>query len=288
MARRLQSRLTPYFVILPGGLWLAIFFIIPMIAMVSLSLQTGDYVNGFSQTWHWQNYTEALTNYHPQLIRSLWYGAVSTILQVIIAFPVAYWIAFRGGTRKSIYLFLLLLPFFVSFVLRTKSWQFMLSDNGMILGTLKHWNLLPESFHVLATSPAVILGLTYNYLPFMVLPIYIALERIDPRQIEASYDLYATRFAAFRRVIFPLSLPGIFAGVVITFVPVSSDYVNATILGGATNTMIGTVIQNQYLRDQQPPTATALSFVLMATLLIFIFSYAKALGTEDVLEATAG
>jgi spermidine/putrescine transport system permease protein len=287
MGRRLQARLTPYFIILPGGLWLAIFFIVPMVAMVSLSLQTGNYVDGFSQTWHWQNYTDAWQNYHPQLIRSLWYGAISTILQIIIAYPIAYWIAFRAGSRKTLYLFLLLLPFFVSFVLRTKSWQFILSDNGMVLGTLKDWNLLPENFHVLATSWAVIGGLTYNYLPFMVLPIYVALERVDPRQIEASYDLYASRFAAFRKVIFPLSLPGIFAGVVITFVPVSSDYVNATILGGAKNTMIGTVIQNSYLRDQQPPTATALSFLLMAILLIGIFAYAKALGTEDVLEATA-
>jgi spermidine/putrescine transport system permease protein len=287
MNRRLQARLTPYLVILPGGLWLAIFFIVPMVAMVSLSLQTGDYVNGFSQTWHWQNYTDAWSNYHDQLLRSLWYGAASTILQIIIAYPIAYWIAFRAGSRKSLYLFLVLLPFFVSFVLRTKSWQFILSDNGMILGTLKDWHLLPQNAHVLATSWAVIGGLTYNYLPFMILPIYVALERVDQRLVEASYDLYASRFEAFRRVIFPLSLPGIFAGVVITFVPVTSDYVNATILGGATNTMIGTVIQNSYLRDQQPPTATALSFILMAILLVGIFSYAKALGTEDVLEATA-
>src|SRR5215475_8519716 len=193
MNRRLQARLTPYLVILPGGLWLAIFFIVPMVAMVSLSLQTGDYVNGFSQTWHWQNYTDAWQNYHEQLIRSLWYGAVSTILQIIIAYPIAYWIAFRAGSRKSLYLFLVLLPFFVSFVLRTKSWQFILSDNGMILGTLKDWHLLPQDAHVLATSWAVIGGLTYNYLPFMILPIYVALERVDPRLIEASYDLYASR-----------------------------------------------------------------------------------------------
>lgn len=287
MARRLQARLTPYYLILPGGLWLAIFFIVPMIAMVSLSLQTGDYVNGFTLTWHWQNYTDAWQNYHEQLVRSLWYGGISTIVQIVIAYPIAYWIAFRGGARKSMYLFLLLLPFFVSFVLRTKSWQFILSDNGMVLGTLKDLHLLAADAHILATPYAVIGGLTYNYLPFMILPVYVALERIDPSLIEASYDLYASKIAAFRKVIFPLSLPGIFAGVVITFVPVASDYVNATILGGAKNTMIGTVIQNAYLRDQQPPTATALSFTLMAILLVGIFAYARALGAEDVLEAAA-
>jgi spermidine/putrescine transport system permease protein len=288
MMRRLRAHATPYLIILPGGLWLAIFFIVPMIAMLSLSLQTGNYITGFQQTWHWQTYADALSNYHDQLLRSLWYGGLSTLLQIVIAYPIAYWIAFRAkASRKSFYLFLLLLPFFVSFVLRTKSWQFILSDNGMVLGTLKDWGLLPQSAHVLATAGAVIGGLTYNYLPFMVLPIYVALERIDPRLVEAAYDLYATRIRAFRRVILPLSLPGVFAGVVITFVPVSSDYVNATILGGPRNTMIGNVIQNAYLRDQQPPTATALSFTLMAVLLVGIFAYARALGTEDVLEATA-
>src|SRR5262249_5799578 len=152
--------------------------------------------------------------------------------------------------RKTFYLFMLLLPFFVSFVLRTQSWNFMLADNGILLSPLKSIHLLPQNFHILATDVAVVGGLTYNYLPFMVLPIYVALERVDPRLIEASYDLYATKVRAFRRVIFPLSLPGVFAGVVITFVPVSSDYVNAHILGGTSSSMIGNVIQNQYLTNQ--------------------------------------
>jgi spermidine/putrescine transport system permease protein len=217
------------------------------------------------------------------------------VLQIAIAYPIAYWLAFRAGARKSFYLFLLLLPFFVSFVLRTQSWNFMLADNGFILSWLKSPSIfglhLPfhvsQGFHMLATTPAVIGGLTYNYLPFMILPIYVSLERVDPRLIEASYDLYANKFHAFRRVIFPLSLPGVFAGVVITFVPVSSDYVNAHILGGTNNSMIGNVIQNQYLIDQNYPIASALSFILMAVLLIGVFAYARALGTEEVLEVAA-
>jgi len=284
---RLRARLVPYLTILPGGLWLVIFFVVPMIAMVSLSLQQGDIVNGFVQTWHWQTYVTAIQNYRPQLVRSLEYGLISTVLQIVISYPIAYWIAFRAGSRKSFYLFMLLLPFFVSFVLRTISWNFILADNGIVLGPLKDIHLLPQNFHILATGTAVIGGLTYNYLPFMILPIYVALERVDVRLIEAAYDLYASRVRAFRRVILPLSIPGIFAGVVITFVPVSSDYVNAHILGGPTSTMIGNVIQNQYLNTQDYPTASALSFVLMAILLVGIFLYARLLGTEEVLEVAA-
>ena len=263
------------------------FFVVPMIAMLSLSLQQGDVVHGFQQIWHWQTYTTAISAYRDQLIRSFQYGLISTVLQIIIAYPIAYWIAFRAGPRKSFYLFLILLPFFVSFVLRTISWNFILADNGILLGPLKDIHLLPQGYHILATGTAVVGGLTYNYLPFMILPIYVALERVDPRQVEAAYDLYATRISAFRKVILPLSIPGVFAGVVITFVPVSSDYVNAHILGGPTSTMIGNVIQNQYLGTQDYPTASALSFVLMAFLLVCIFAYARALGTEDALEVAA-
>ncbi|HEU0240275.1 MAG TPA: ABC transporter permease [Micromonosporaceae bacterium] len=284
---RLRARLIPYLTILPGGLWLVVFFVVPMVFMVSLSLQQGDIVHGFQQTWHWQTYTTSISAYKDQLLRSFKYGLISTLLQIVIAYPIAYWIAFRAGARKSFYLFLLLVPFFVSFVLRTISWNFILADNGIVLGTLKDWHLLPQSFHILATGTAVVGGLTYNYLPFMILPIYVALERVDPRLIEAAYDLYATKVRAFRKVILPLSIPGIFAGVVITFVPVSSDYVNAHILGGPTSTMIGNVIQNSYLGTQDYPTASALSFVLMAILLIGIFAYARALGTEEALEVAA-
>jgi spermidine/putrescine transport system permease protein len=283
--RRLRSALTPYALALPGGMWLAIFFVVPMFVMLSLSLQTGDVVNGFQLTWHWQTYVDGIRAYDDQVIRSLVYGVVTTVLQLVIGYPVAYWIAFRGGSRKSTYLFLLLLPFFVSFVLRTISWNFLLADDGIVLGPLKTIGVLPQDFHVLATTPAVIGGLTYNFLPFMVLPLYVALERVNPTVLEAAHDLYANRVQTFWRVVFPLSLPGVFAGVLMTFVPASSDYVNAAVLGGTHNTMIGNVIQNQYLVTQDYPTASALSFTLMALLLIGIFIYARALGTEDVLEA---
>ncbi|ACY98932.1 MULTISPECIES: ABC transporter permease [Thermomonospora] len=284
---RLRGRLAPYLMILPAGLWLAVFFAVPLIMMVSLSLQEGNLIDGFRQTFHWQNYTEGLSTYGDKFVRSLWYGLLATVVCIAIAYPVSYWIAFYGGHRKSFYLFLVLLPFFVSFILRTVSWKFVLADNGIVLGTLKNWGLLPQDFHVLQTSFAVIAGLSYNFLPFMVLPIYVALERVDPRLIEAAQDLYAGRAQAFLRVVLPLSLPGVFAGVIMTFVPVSADYVNAAILGGPQHTMIGNVIQTEYFNHNNYPTASALSFTLMAILLVGIFLYARLLGTRDVLEAAA-
>jgi spermidine/putrescine transport system permease protein len=203
----------------------------------------------------------------------------------VIGYPVAYWIAFRGGAHKSSLLFLLLLPFFVSFVIRTQSWNFILSDNGMFVSRLRDWGWVGKDWHVLQTQWAVIGGLVYNFLPFMVLPIYVALERIDLSLLEAASDLYASRVMAFVKVVFPLSIPGVFAGVLLTFVPVSSDYVNATILGGPNTTMIGNVIQTQYFTNLNYPTAAALSFILMAILLVGVFLYARLLGTDDVLEA---
>ncbi|MBB2743318.1 UNVERIFIED_ORG: spermidine/putrescine transport system permease protein [Microbispora rosea subsp. rosea] len=284
---RLRASLTPYLLLFPGTLWLAIFFVIPTVVMLSLSLQSGDVVNGYAFTFNWHSYVDGISTYHDQIVRSLVYGLFSTLIQIVIGFPVAYWIAFKGGTRKSVYLFLLLLPFLVSFVLRTISWQFFLSDNGMLLGPLKSIGLVPQDFHILATSAAVIGGLAYNFLPFMILPMYVALERIDPRVLEAAQDLYASKLQTFLRVVLPLSLPGVFAGVLMTFVPATSDYVNASVLGGTSNTMVGNVIQNQFLINQDYPTASALSFTLMALLLVGIFAYAKALGTEDVLEVAA-
>ncbi|GAA4563776.1 ABC transporter permease [Planotetraspora kaengkrachanensis] len=285
--RTLRARLTPYALIFPGGLWLAIFFVVPTLVMLSLSLQSGNVVDGFAFTFNWHSYVDGVTTYHDQIVRSLLYGLTATVVQIVIGFPVAYWIAFKGGARKSVYLFLVLLPFLVSFVLRTISWQFLLSDNGILFGPLKDIGLLPQDFRVLATPYAVIGGLSYNFLPFMILPMYVALERIDPRLLEAAQDLYASRAQTFLRVVLPLSLPGVFAGVLMTFVPATSDYVNSSVLGGTNTTMIGNVIQNQFLVNQDYPVASALSFTLMALLLIGIFVYARALGTEDVLEVAA-
>jgi spermidine/putrescine transport system permease protein len=285
-ARGGRGRLTPYLIGLPGGLWLGIFFVVPIVVMLSLSLQSGNAEKGYRFTWAWSNYADAWEFYHVQFVRSIVFGLIVTVLCLVLAYPMAYWIAFYGGRHKSTYLFLILLPFFVSFVIRTASWKFILNDEGFVLGPLKEAGLLPADFHILATSTAVLGGLTYNYLPFMVLPLYVALERIDPSLVEAAYDLFAIRAQAFRRVVFPLSLPGVFAGVLITFVPVTSDFVNSGILGGTHTTMIGNVIQTEYLTNNQYPLASAMSFMLMAALIIGIFIYARALGTEQVMEVS--
>jgi spermidine/putrescine transport system permease protein len=284
---RIRARLTPYFLVLPGWLWLVLFFVVPTVVMLTMSTQTGDIVNGFRQTFHWHTYVEGWNQYHVQFVRSIVYGLAATVACLLIAYPVAYWIAFHGGAHKSSLLFLLLLPFFVSFVIRTQSWNFILSDNGMVLSPLRNLGLVSDRFHVLQTSTAVIFGLTYNFLPFMVLPIYVALERVDPALLEASADLYASKRTAFRKVVLPLSVPGVFAGVLLTFVPAAADYVNSSILGGTNTTMIGNVIQTEYFVNLNYPMAAALSFILMAGLLLGVFAYARALGTDDVLDMAA-
>jgi spermidine/putrescine transport system permease protein len=282
----MRSRFTPYLLALPSWIWLGVFLVVPLAAMASLSTTTGNSLDGFAQTFAFSNYAEVVERFGTQLARSFLYGGLATVAMLVIGYPVAYFIAFRAGPRKSMFLFLLLLPFFVSFVLRTISWQFVLADDGFLFGPLKEWGLLPAGFHVLATTFAVVAGLTYNWLPFMILPIYVALERVDPRVIEAAHDLYASRTAAFRRVVLPLSLPGVFAGVLMTFVPATADPVNARILGGTANTMIGNIIQTEFEMANYP-SASALSFTLMALLLVGIFGYARILGTENVLEAAA-
>jgi spermidine/putrescine transport system permease protein len=280
--KRVRRRLAPYLLMSPGGLWLLAFFLIPIVFMASISLQTGDIFRGFRLTWAFRNYSDAVAAYHTQFLRSLLYGGVATAITLIVSFPLAYWIAFYGGRHKTTFLFMLLLPFFVSFVIRTLAWRFILSDDGIILGTLKDLHLLPQSFHVLATPTAVVAGIAYNYLPFMALPLYVTLERIDRSVIEAARDLYASKVQVLLRVVLPLSVPGVFAGVLLTFVPAVGDYVNAAILGGTRTTMIGNIIQVQYLTNFDYPTAAALSFILMAGLLIGIFAYARALGARTI------
>lgn len=283
----MRGRLTPYLLVLPAWVWLVVFFVLPTLVMLSLSTETGDLIDGWRQTLNLPEFSDAIRTYHTELVRSLLYGLEATIACIVLGYPVAWWIATSAGRHKSTYLFLLLLPFFVSFVIRTVSWNFLLRDNGMVLSPLKSIGLLPQNFHVLSTPFAVVAGLTYNFLPFTVLPIYVALEKIDLRLVEAAADLYATRAGAFRRVILPLSMPGVFAAVVLTFVPAASDYVNASILGGTGTTMIGSIIQTSYFTNSDYPMAAALSFILTALLLIGVFLYAKVLGTDDVLDAAA-
>jgi spermidine/putrescine transport system permease protein len=281
---RLGKRLAPYFLVAPGGLWLGVFFLVPLVFLASVALQTGNIFDGFRLTWRFRNFVDAVDRYHVQFLRSVVYASVATAITLAVSYPLAYWIAFRGGRYKTTFLFLLLLPFLVSFVIRTLAWKFILSDDGIVLGTLKDWHILPQSFHVLATSTAVIAGIAYNFLPFMALPLYVSLDRIDRSVVEAAHDLFANRTQVFLRVILPLSIPGVFAGVLLTFVPAVGDYLNAYVLGGTNTTMIGYLIQLEYLTNFHYPVAAALSFILMGGLLIGIFAYARVLGARSLEE----
>jgi len=277
--------LAPYLLSLPAGLWLLILFLIPLVVMLSLSLQTCNPATGACvMTWHWAEFGQQLSLYHTQFITSIWFAGAATLICLVVSFPIAYWIAFYGGRRKNFFLLMLLVPFFVSFVIRTVVWQFILSDQGIVLGALKNAHLLPQNFHILATGWAVIAGLAYNYLPFTALPLYVAIERIDKRVLDAAYDLYATRREAFLRVILPLSIPGIFAAFLLTFIPALGDYVNQQILGGTSDTMIGTVIQNAFLTTLDYPGGSALSTVLLVVALLGIFAYARILGSRTIEE----
>jgi spermidine/putrescine transport system permease protein len=282
---RLSRALAPYLLSLPGGLWLIALFLVPLVIMLSLSLQSCNEATGACvMTWHWSEFGQQLSLYHPQLIKSFEYAGAATAIDLVISFPIAYWIAFYGRRLKNFFLLMLLVPFFVSFVIRTVVWEFILSDQGIILGPLKHAHLLPQNFHVLATGYAVVAGLAYNYLPFTALPLYVAIERIDRRVLDAAYDLYASRRAAFGHVILPLTIPGLFAAFLLTFVPALGDYVNQQILGGTSDTMIGTVIQNAFLTNLDYAGGSALSAVLLAVALIGIFAYARLLGSRTIEE----
>jgi spermidine/putrescine transport system permease protein len=273
----------PYLMLAPGLLWLAYFFVWPAMQMFLMSLSTGSLDKGFVFTGSLKAYQAALSQFGTQWTNSLLYGSISTILDFLIAFPVAYTIAFRGGRYKNLLLFLVIAPFFTSFLIRTISWKILLGDEGPIFGFLKNdLHVVPTDFTAIGTPLSVIAGLTYNFLPFMILPLYVVLEKIDPRLIEAANDLYAGRWQAFRRVTFPLALPGVFAGSILTFIPALGDYVNAELLGSPKTRMIGNVIQARFLQQNDYPLAAALSFLLMIAILIAVLFYARALGTEEL------
>lgn len=280
---RKRGRFVPFLLSTPGLTWLLVFFAIPVATMASMSLQEGSLESGYTFTGHWQTYTEALGKYDTQLIRSLIYGAIVTVATLIISYPMAYWIATKGGRRKNVFLLLILLPFFTPFVIRTLSWKFILADEGIVLGTLKDMGVLSEGFQVLATPVAVVSGLVYNFLPFMALPLYVALERLDPAMLDAAYDLYSNKVQTFTKVIFPLSLPGVFAGSLLTFIPSVGDFINAELLGGVRTTMIGNVIQREFLTSNDYPEGAALSLMLMAGILIGVALYVRAVGSEEAL-----
>jgi spermidine/putrescine transport system permease protein len=272
----------PYLFLIPGGLWLLAFFVVPMLVMASVSLQEGSLGTGYQLTWNFGVYPEMVQEYAAQFGRSLLYAVVVTALTLAIGYPMAYTIAFRGGRYKSILLLLVILPFFTAYIIRTLSWKLILADNGFVLGSLKDLGILGEGFRLIATPVAVISGLTYNFLPFMVLPLYVALEKVDPRLVEAATDLYASRAQAFLRVTLPLSMPGVFAGSLLTFIPAIGDFINSEILGSRDTTMIGQVIQRLFLNNNAYPEAAALGFILMAAVMVMVLAYARAVGSDEL------
>lgn len=272
--------LVPYLLLAPGLAFLGLFFVVPIYYLASTSLQTGSLDAGYAFTWAWSNYADAVSAYHEQFVRSLEYAGIATAVALVVSYPLAYWIAFRAGRWKNLFLLLVIAPFFVTYLIRTLAWQTILADEGVVAEALRALGVLDERGRLLATSVAVVAGITYNFLPFMALPLYVSLEQLDPRLIEAAEDLYASRLQAFLRVTLPLSLPGVFAGTMLTFIPAAGDFVNAELLGTPRQAMIGNVIQSKFLVITDYGQAAALSFVLMAAILVAVLAYAKALGTE--------
>ncbi len=279
---RRHRGVVPYLFLLPGGLWLIVFFVVPLITTASVALQEGTLGTGFRLTFNFGVFPDVIAQYDTQLVRSIQFGLIVTILTLLIGYPMAYTIAFRGGRLKNVLLLLVIMPFFTSFIIRTISWKFILADQGFMLGTLKDAGLVDQGFRLLATPIAVISGITYNFLPFVVLPLYVALERIDPRLIEAATDLYASRLQAFLRVTLPLSISGVFAASLLSFIPAVGDYLNAELLGSRNETMIGNVIQRLYLVNNDYPQASALSLILMAGILVSVFIYRRVLRGQEL------
>ena len=270
-----RNRLAPYLLIAPGILWLTVFFVVPLITLAQTSVHVTD------APW-WDGFYRALTNYGQHFFRSFRYALIATLLSLALGYPLAYVIAFRGGRFKNLLLGLVVLPFFTTFLVRTFAWKTILNDEGPAAWVLRQLHLLAEGGRLLDTTLAVVGGLTYNFLPFMILPIYVSLEKIDRRLVEAAEDLYSTPLGAFRKVVLPLSLPGVFAGSLLTFIPAAGDFINAQLLGSPNQQMIGTIIQNQFLAVRDYPLAAALSFVLMLIITLGVLAYARVLGTEEL------
>ena len=283
MPVRLRKAALPYLLLLPGLGWLLLFFALPLVYMAFESLKTGTIDTGFQLTWEFSNYTNALNDYSEQFIRSFEYAALATLIALFIGYPLAYVIAFRGGKWRNALLLLVIVPFFVTYLIRTLSWETILSDSGVVVSTLKTLGILSQDGRLLDTTVSVVAGITYNFLPFMILPLYASLERIDHRLLEAGYDLYGRRRDVFLRVTLPLSMPGVVAGVLLTFIPAAGDFINAQLLGTPKQFMIGNVIQSRYLVLADYPTAAALSFLLMAFSLIIVIVWARIAGTEALL-----
>ncbi|WP_099037388.1 ABC transporter permease [Mycobacterium neglectum] len=283
---RQRSKIAPYLMVLPALVYLGIFFVVPFftLARTSLSSSGGSvYMPELTFGWNFANYSDAFSLYRDQILRSLGYAFVATILCLLLAFPLAYVIAFKAGRYKNLILGLVILPFFVTFLIRTIAWKTILADEGWVVQALGTIGMLPDEGRLLSTSWAVIGGLTYNWIIFMILPLYVSLEKIDPRLIEASKDLYSSNVRSFTKVILPLSMPGVLAGSLLTFIPAIGDFINADYLGSTQTTMIGNVIQKQFLVVKDYPAAAALSLMLMLIILNGVLLYTRALGTEDLV-----
>jgi spermidine/putrescine transport system permease protein len=287
MTARRRRALFPLALLAPGLAWLLVFYAIPALNQAYVSLQSGSLERGYVFDWNFDVYSTAFERYHEQFFRSIAYAGVATLLAFVISFPLAYFIAFKSGRYKNLLLLLIVLPFFTSYLVRTIAWQTILSDDGFVVSTLQAVGLLAEDGRLLATRTAVIAGITYNFLPFMALPLYVSLEKVDRRYIEAATDLYASRATAFRKVTLPLTVPGILAGSLLTFIPAVGDFINAQLLGTSRQYMIGNVIQSKFLVIVDYPAAAALSFVLMGVLLVIIVLYVRALGTRGLSDAVA-
>jgi spermidine/putrescine transport system permease protein len=275
--------LTPYLLLAPGLIFLLAFFVVPLGFLAYQSLESGNQATlTYSFTWAWSNYGNALRDYKSQFIRSFEYAAIATALALLLSYPLAYWIAFRGGRWKNLLLLFIIAPFFVTYLIRTLAWETILSDNGIVVSILRDIHVLGPDGRLLATSTAVVAGITYNFLPFMALPLYVSLEQIDHSLIEAAQDLYASKWKAFLKVTLPLSLPGVVAGTLLTFIPAAGDFINAQLLGSTKQHMIGNVIQSKFLELTDYPAAAAMSFILMAIILVLVFIYARSVGTEKL------
>jgi spermidine/putrescine transport system permease protein len=272
--------LTPYLLLAPGVAFLVLFFVVPLYYLGYTSLQEGTVQTGYTFTWAWDNYSNAFSRYREQFFRSLEYAGIATLATLLISYPLTYWIAFRGGRWKNLLLVFIIAPFFVTYLIRTLAWQNILSDDGFVLGVLQTIGLVGDDGRILATSTAVIAGITYNFLPFMALPLYVSLEQIDTSLIEAAKDLYASSTKAFLRVTLPLSMPGVIAGTLLTFIPAAGDFINAELLGTPRQAMVGNVIQSKFLEITDYGQAAALSMILMVVILALIVAYTRLVGTE--------
>lgn len=274
-----------WLLLVPGMLWLAIFFVFPTVQLFFTSLYdpSGSFIEGYSMTWHFGNYVDAIRETWNLFARSFLYAGITTFLCLMLGYPLAYAIAFKAGRWKNFLLVLVIAPFFTSFLLRTLSWRTILADNGPVTSLLKTVGILPDDGRLLATSVAVIAGLTYNFLPFMTLPLYASLDKVDYRLIEAAGDLYSSPFAGFRRVTFPLSLPGVVSGTLLTFIPASGDFINAEFLGTPKQYMVGNRIQSAFLTEHNYPLAASLSIILMAIVVVMVVVYVRRAGTDKLV-----